>query len=259
MYYQNETRTSLREEMISSVNIPGSIELRELPKEFPEDKPFSVLLDTQIISSHARVSKNPFLRTFQYQFNIPLRVEYYRVDGSYTEQKINISSDDPLLRASLQSINIHGQEFIRIPLFSLKNFKDYESVKINFEESEEGAESTLYESIILLQEAEESLLLQLYLPFILIFSGIIIFHFGIFYFLIGFFHRNLEPGQKSHTLAIILSLLFGVLGFDRFYLGYPFLGILKGMTFGGLGFWYFYDLFKITSGTLKDSKNSELI
>ena len=48
--------------------------------------------------------------------------------------------------------------------------------------------------------------------------------------------------MKSKTTAIILSILLGELGVDRFYLGYTGLGILKLITAGGFGIWWLIDL-----------------
>lgn len=56
---------------------------------------------------------------------------------------------------------------------------------------------------------------------------------------------------KSPTTAIILSLLVGVLGIDRFYLGKVGTGILKLITGGGLGIWYVIDWFCIIGMTKK--------
>ncbi len=56
---------------------------------------------------------------------------------------------------------------------------------------------------------------------------------------------------KSKTTAIILSVLLGGLGVDRFYLGYTLLGVLKLLTFGGLGIWSLIDFILIVTGNLK--------
>lgn len=63
---------------------------------------------------------------------------------------------------------------------------------------------------------------------------------------------------KSKTTAIILSVLLGYLGVDRFYLGYTGLGILKLLTGGGFGIWYLIDLIMICTGSLKAADGSEL-
>lgn len=56
---------------------------------------------------------------------------------------------------------------------------------------------------------------------------------------------------KSPTIAIILSMLLGGLGVDRFYLGKVGTGILKLITLGGLCIWYIIDWFCIIGMTKK--------
>ena len=56
-------------------------------------------------------------------------------------------------------------------------------------------------------------------------------------------------------LTIILSVLFGELGIDRFLIGDIGLGIGKLLTGGGCGIWWLIDLFLIMDATKK--KNFE--
>lgn len=65
--------------------------------------------------------------------------------------------------------------------------------------------------------------------------------------------KTYMEGYKSKTTAIVLSLLLGGLGIDRFYLGYIGLGILKLLTVGGLGIWALIDLIMICTGSLKSA------
>ena len=58
--------------------------------------------------------------------------------------------------------------------------------------------------------------------------------------------NNNLTNVKSKTILIILSYLLGVFGVDRMYLGCYGTGIVKLLTFGGLGIWYFIDLLLIT-------------
>lgn len=51
--------------------------------------------------------------------------------------------------------------------------------------------------------------------------------------------------SKSWIAAFLFSILLGWLGVDRFYMGYIFTGILKLITFGGLGIWWLIDLILI--------------
>lgn len=58
-----------------------------------------------------------------------------------------------------------------------------------------------------------------------------------------------EP--KSKTTVLLVSLFLGVLGADRFMLGYTGLGILKLCTFGGCSIWAIIDFIRIANGSLK--------
>lgn len=48
--------------------------------------------------------------------------------------------------------------------------------------------------------------------------------------------------------VFIISLLLGEFGIDRIYLGDYAKGLIKFITFGGLGIWYFVDVFNIAVG-----------
>ena len=54
---------------------------------------------------------------------------------------------------------------------------------------------------------------------------------------------------KDPTIALILSLLTGELGIDRFYIGDTGLGIGKLITCGGFGIWNIIDWFLIMNST----------
>jgi hypothetical protein len=64
--------------------------------------------------------------------------------------------------------------------------------------------------------------------------------------------------DKDWVTTVVLSFLVGWLGIDRFYLGYTGLGILKLITFGGLGIWYIIDLILIVMNKVTDSKGLPL-
>lgn len=59
--------------------------------------------------------------------------------------------------------------------------------------------------------------------------------------------------DKSYMTALILSIFFGVVGVDRFYLGYTGLGVLKLLTLGGCGVWALIDLINIATRKMPDS------
>ena len=77
----------------------------------------------------------------------------------------------------------------------------------------------------------------------------------------AWFNASEVPGlfsEKEWLVALLLSLVLGYLGVDRFYLGHVGLGILKLITLGGLGIWYVVDLILIATGGLRDSNGLPL-
>ena len=63
-------------------------------------------------------------------------------------------------------------------------------------------------------------------------------------------------GLKDPTMALILSIVAGGLGIDRFYIGDTGLGIAKLLTCGGCGIWTIIDYFLIMKVTKE--KNLEI-
>lgn len=62
--------------------------------------------------------------------------------------------------------------------------------------------------------------------------------------------------MKSKTTALILSILTGGLGVDRFYLGYTGMGVLKLLTAGCFGILYIIDIVNIATGKLLPADGS---
>ena len=65
--------------------------------------------------------------------------------------------------------------------------------------------------------------------------------------------------MKSKTTALILSILLGGLGVDRFYLGYTGIGILKLLTAGCFGILSLIDIINIACGNLQPADKSKYI
>jgi TM2 domain-containing membrane protein YozV len=64
--------------------------------------------------------------------------------------------------------------------------------------------------------------------------------------------------MKNKSTTLILSILLGEFGVDRFYLGYTGLGVLKLLTFGGLGVWWLIDIIKIATNKMKTADGQDL-
>lgn len=62
--------------------------------------------------------------------------------------------------------------------------------------------------------------------------------------------------MKSKTTALLLSILVGGLGVDRFYLGYTGMGVLKLLTGGCFGVLYILDIINIATGKLTPADGS---
>ncbi|CAO3568144.1 unnamed protein product [Mortierella alpina] len=65
--------------------------------------------------------------------------------------------------------------------------------------------------------------------------------------------------DRSYPIAILLSIFFGYVGIDRFYLGYIISALLKLVTAGGFGIWYIIDIVLIVIGGLPDHNGCSLI
>ena len=71
-------------------------------------------------------------------------------------------------------------------------------------------------------------------------------------------YEQAQPSHKSFLATWLLSLLVGVLGVDRFYLGKVGTGILKLITFGGFGIWALIDLILVLANKTRDKQGLPL-
>ena len=67
----------------------------------------------------------------------------------------------------------------------------------------------------------------------------------------------LAADLKSPLVSLVLSLVLGVYGIDRFYIGDTTMGILKLVTCGGLGIWTVIDWFLIMDATKQGCHQAE--
>jgi len=64
---------------------------------------------------------------------------------------------------------------------------------------------------------------------------------------------------KSLNTALLLSIFLGMFGIDRFYLGYPAIGLFKFCTFGFFMIFQFIDVLLIASQVLKPADGSDYV
>lgn len=71
------------------------------------------------------------------------------------------------------------------------------------------------------------------------------------------FLSQLNASEKNPVVLFGFNAFLGSLGVDRFLVGDILAGVLKLITFGGLGFWVLIDYFLI--GKRTRSKNAEAV
>ena len=64
--------------------------------------------------------------------------------------------------------------------------------------------------------------------------------------------------ERSRGVALALSVLGGVFGLHRFYVGRNTSGVWMCVTLGGLGIWYLYDVVVIAAGDFHDAEGRRL-
>ena len=68
-----------------------------------------------------------------------------------------------------------------------------------------------------------------------------------------------QTSDKDWTTLLILSILLGGLGADRFYAGQIGLGVLKLLTLGACGIWSLIDIIFVATGKFVDDKGLPIV
>lgn len=58
--------------------------------------------------------------------------------------------------------------------------------------------------------------------------------------------------EKDWIVTLVIAVVLGGLGIDRFYAGSIGLGVLKLITFGGFGLWWLIDIILLVTGNYND-------
>jgi TM2 domain-containing membrane protein YozV len=64
--------------------------------------------------------------------------------------------------------------------------------------------------------------------------------------------RNTGDSDKNWFVVLALSIVGGLIGLDRIYLGRAITGSLKLLTVGGLGIWWAVDIVLLYSNCMRD-------
>ena len=67
-----------------------------------------------------------------------------------------------------------------------------------------------------------------------------------------------SESDRSWSIALLLSTLLGFAGADRFYLGSPWLGLLKLFTCGGAGVLWALDVVLLLANGMRDGEGRAL-
>ena len=68
-----------------------------------------------------------------------------------------------------------------------------------------------------------------------------------------------QTSDKDWTTLLILSILLGGLGVDRFYAGHIGLGVLKLLTLGACGIWALIDIILVATGKFSDADGLPIV
>ena len=68
-----------------------------------------------------------------------------------------------------------------------------------------------------------------------------------------------EYSDVDWTTLLILSVLLGGLGVDRFFAGHIGLGVLKLITIGGCGIWALIDIIMIATAKFRDGEGRLIV